>query len=293
MTDINLAEKEIENYIENFKNLNLKSYKKGDNVKDYIEYFNNQFAKCFKNGFIPYLIQKHELFDTSFYRFRKFKEIKDFDNYLEYSYPRPENCTEIMRANLPRFPVFYCSHHPTTAILEMEKWNDNETKYVVSKWVKKNKTFQFSHIPTYPDRPEFSDILIQTVQKWANGNESYKNGLIKFLEFVGNEIIKDNDYSVSAYISYKYIYENNIDLLSYPSCIDFRGINFAISPNIIDKEIVLDRVYIVELGKERKITLSNIGVFNDNKVDKWLKADELNRDDDNLLTFLNDFSAKL
>jgi len=197
---MNLPEKEIEIYIENFKNANIKPFTNGDNVKEYIEYFDYQFSQCFKNGFIPYISQQHELFD-SFYRFRKLKEIKDFDNYLEYSYPKPEDCSRIMRANLPGFPVFYCSYHPTTAILEMEKWNDNETRYVVSKWIKRNKQYKFSHLPTYPDRTEFSDILKQTVYNRVIEKESNKNGLIKFLCFLGNEIINDDDYSVSACLS--------------------------------------------------------------------------------------------
>jgi len=293
MNEINFTEKEIKESIDKFKSLKIVPYSKGQNVLEYLKYFDNQYASCFKNGLLHIMTQKHQL-SNSYFRFRKNSEIKDYNNVQEFSYPKPIDCKDLKRANLPGYPVFYCSHHPVTAILEMEKWNNNESKYVVSKWTKTNDQYKFIQIPTFPDKPQFFDILKQTVYQWADGNADYKNALIKFIGFIGDQLIQDNNYSISASIAYKYIYEQKIEVISYPSCIDLTGINFAISPDVINKEnLVLDRVYIVELGKQKQVTVYHVGIFNNNGTVSWHKADELPKDSNILTILLNDFSAKL
>ena len=288
MSETDLTENEILSSIAKFKSLKLLSYT-NENVLDYLKYFDSQYLQCFSNGVFPLLTQKHILFD-SYFRFRKFDEIKDFSCTSTYSYPQKSGCNELRRANLPGYPVFYCSQHPSTAILEMGKWNNNKKRYVVSKWTKQNKNETLLYMPTFPDQNQFHNSLDQIITQWIVDNDSYKKAIKRFVLFVGDELMREDDYSVSACLSYKLLYEKNIDVISYPSSIDYKGINFAFSPTIIDKKILkLDRVYIVDIGDYRQITLFNVGIFNDDNVD-WHNANSLSQDCDIITTFKNDFS---
>jgi len=286
-----ISEKEINQSISEFKSLEWIPFSKGDDVKEYLIYFDEQYRKCFKNGFIPFLFQKDPLFN-SFFRVRKYNEIRNFNSPVEYSYPKPVDCNDIRRANLPGYPVFYCSHHPYTAFKEMEKWNGNENKYVVSKWRKNNIEKDFIHAPTYPEKDQFKNVLKQTINIWRQGSEDYKRALAQFVFFMGDQIIREDDYSVSACLSYKLLYEKNIDVISYPSILNFEGINFAFSPKVINNDsLILDRIYIVELGIEKKITLYRVGIFSLQNSMIWHDASCLPQNGDIFQIFLNDFSA--
>jgi hypothetical protein len=287
--DLKLCEEDVIKGIDLFTSIKWKPYKNGENPDNYLKYFEGQFSACFKNGIIPVFSQKAKLFD-SFYRFRKYEDTLDINAPKTYSYPDAKFCENIKRVNLPNYPVFYCSQHPAIAIMEMEKWDESQKKYLVAKWKKKRNEDKLNFLPIHPSYDEFKDTIRKTIDTWCTGSNDYKNAMYRMLTFIGDKIMSEDDYSVSACFAHKYLYSGLIDVISYPSSIDNKGINFAFSTNAVDKLLFLDRVYFVELGSNRQLTLYKVGIFSKSRVE-WYNADSLDQSQVIFKTFNEDFSS--
>ncbi len=267
--------------IEQFKLLKLE-YDITKSIEYNISNFMTNYTKCFANINPPILLIESSI-KYSFFRMRKLSEIVDFNNIQEYSYPK--NSSGLGRANIPNRPVFYCSLSPITAINEMKIPNRGRKsiKYVISKWKMKDSNKKISIVPTYTKETEhhFNKMI-----KMANIKSTKQQK--EYLEFVGEQLLSDN-YSKSALLAHNIIYENNIDAITYPSVIDDRSPNMAISPKLIDNgTITIDKVYIVELFPNKKISLIKVGVFNENKAE-WFSGKDLQANDKYIQEFKNDF----
>ena len=267
--------------IKKFKSLNLE-YDVTKSIKWNTSNFIENYRNCFGKIKLPILYIKKSI-KYSFFRARKLYDIVDFDNIDEFSYPK-NNCI-LGRANLPTRPVFYCSLSPITAIDEIKKpvISGGFASYVVSKWKMKDSNEAISIVPTYTKETERS---FNRMIKEANIKSTEKQK--EYLKFVGEQLLSEN-YSKSALLSYHIIYQKDMDAILYPSLIDNRSPNMAISPELIDNGIiVMDKVYIVTLFRDKKITLNKVGIFNENKVE-WFSAKDLQENNKYLQEFNNDF----
>ena len=269
----------VENAIMKFKDLKIQ-YDITKNIENNVNDFMVKYTDCFANINPPIFYIENKI-NYFFFRMRQLSDIVDFNNIDEYSYPK--NSCVLGRANLPQKPVFYASISPITAINEMKKHN-KATEFVISKWKIKNPDKSIRIVPTYTKDTEhiFNEII--EIAK-PTSTEQQK----KYLEFVGEQLLSEN-YSNSALLAYNIIYKNKMDIITYPSVIDDKGINVAISPQLIDNEsIVLDKVYIVEIKPDKKIILRKIGVFIDNKFD-WVLIKDLQSNSPYLQEFHNIFN---
>ena len=163
------------------------------------------------------------------------------------------------------------------------KKHNRKAQYVISKWKMKNSNKAISIVPTFTKETEhhFNKMIEQTNIKSTEQQKLY-------LQFVGEQFLSEN-YSNSAFLAYNLIYKDKMDAITYPSVIDKKSPNMAISPELIDNgTIILDKVYIVEVFPDKKITLGKVGIFGENKV-KWFFAKDLPSNSHYLQEFKNDF----
>lgn len=166
------------------------------------------------------------------------------------------------RCNFPKKPVFYCSNNPGTSLFEVIRDNDfSNKKYCISKW-RVNPTDDYLFFENYlqteldeeNDFKLFRDTLREKLNETFEGklSDDKMSGLIKFLEFLDNSFINDENYSLSASIAYRSLFPRHnmgTDILMYPSKQSQRkSVNFAISPNFVDNNLFVDRFYIVSIN---------------------------------------------
>ncbi len=197
-----------------------------------------------------------------FYRARTFdsfqkhniEDIKN-DNYLlkkSFSYP-PKDITQLNRANLNGFPVFYAASNILVAEIEMKK---NENLIYISCW-KSKKILNI--IPFINSITSLSDAAKEVNENINNsflvrfGPEIKKSYEIldNFNQKQFSKIITNpNDYKYSAWNSHRYLYELrdkiNVDAIGYPTILnETKGTNFAIHPEFVDNHMELECVFLM------------------------------------------------
>ena len=260
--------KNMKNAINNYLSKNLE-YDINKSVDENYQIFYQHYDKCFSDINRPIYYLKIPINYSFFlFRARNLSEINDFDSREEYSYPKCIH--KLGRANLPCNPVFYCSLSPKTAIDEIKKEN-NESKFVISKWRPNSSNIAIKMVPTYTLETE------NIFNKIIKNEEGFVNETQKlYLKFIGEQLLSDN-YSNSAFLSHNMIYHNNIDAIVYPSVVNEKYPNMALSPQLIDDNtFVLDKVYIVEILPNQKINLDKIGDFSENNPE-WIFEKDFSR----------------
>ncbi|MFZ3274115.1 MAG: RES domain-containing protein [Lutibacter sp.] len=182
------------------------------------------------------------------------------DLFSEHSYP-PINFVSFGRCNFPKYPVFYCSNNPMTALMEVVRENNyKDKKYCISKWeiIQSEDKLAFQTFLQTDLHSENDFNLLKKVET-EQLNEPFKNkldkerinGIIELLKFLQSTFIKDKDYSISASLAHRTLYAKHnfaTDILLYPSIqTKYKGVNMAIHPNFVDNNLRLKRLYIVQL----------------------------------------------
>lgn len=282
---------EILKSIEKLNNTEFPKFKYGESVPKFVDKISNILLAEF--GFIlnPKQIMTANDFSLKFYRVRELDTFTNIDLIREHSYP-PISMVQIGRCNFPEFPVFYCSNNPLTALLEVARnFNGNTKKYCISKWelVPTNEKMIFENFlqVDLPIENPFSKIRdgLQTkiskpfeISQNKKLTEDQENGLIEYFKYLDNSFIKDDNYSVSASLAYRALYADHnyrTDVLMYPSVqTEFRGTNLAIQPNFVENNLKLTRLFIVSfeeydpLNGKCNITFSKYGLIEKNMI-KW------------------------
>jgi len=262
---------EILKSIEKLNETEFPKFKNEESVPEFVEKISNILLNEF--GFM--ISQKQPInssrFLTKFYRVRELDSFTNIDLIREHSYPPIDKVT-IGRCNFPKFPVFYCSNNPMTALLEVARtFQGNTKKYCISKWelVPSNEEIIFENFlqVDLPEENEFSKIKEGLRNKISNPFEVSLNkrltkeqeeGIIEYLKYLDNSFIKDEDYSVSACLAYRALYVDHnyrTDVLMYPSVqTAYKGTNLAIQPNFVENNLKLTRLYIVSFDKFDPLT---------------------------------------
>lgn len=252
--------------IEKLKNFNWPKFNELDNN---IESFKKKIFSILQEKFnfqtstlIP---NKCKEFNISLFRVRELSTFTNVDIFTEHSYP-PINLTKMGRCNFPKTPVFYCSNAPATSLMEVVRENNYKNKkFCISRW-KVNDSEDHLFFENFlrkklPKENLFknlnSDLYNQLNKTFENKlSENQLKGTIKYLEFLDECFIDDNSYSVSASLAHEALFRNHetrTDILAYPSKqTESKGINFAINPNFVNNNMLVDRFYIIEINSISK-----------------------------------------
>ena len=247
--------------VEIFRQRNWPEFCKGTEVSEYLRLISNSFLEHL--NILPDICQVVKVSNWPFKLFRA-REFGSFDNINiigEHSYCPISLTTNLGRCHFPKFPVFYCSNNPLTALLEIVK-NDNfkNSTYCISVW---QTIITDDELVVQPFL--FGDLHADNVfNKWRETllnqlNEPFGNqlspdqlkGLSFYLEFMADLFVNSDDYSISAFFSHRRIYSPHkikTDVLIFPSVqTRYKGVNMAINPNFVDKSLFPSRFYIIEI----------------------------------------------
>lgn len=293
--------------VERIKKLSFPLYRDGENVDEFIKSISKLITTEFGYIFTPITPFKSKEFLSRFFRAREIESFTNINLIREHSYP-PINNTQKGRCNFPKFPVFYCSDNPLTAVLEIAKDSQNKNKkYCVSKWEfsSPNETVMFENF-LQTDLPEQNPYLeirnglkdkISSPFKISLNKEldkTQEEGIIEHLKFLNSAFVNDNSYSLSATLAHRSLYANHnyrTDVLMYPSVqTQFKGVNLAMQPNFIENCLKMTRLYILNLNNYNsekdtvEITISKFAVVEKNVI-MWK---EIKPNDKKCIRMIND-----
>mgnify|MGYP003576219483 CR=1 FL=1 len=254
------TQKKVQAGIKKLENIEWPKFHDGQNIDEFIEHVEKTISSeigLFPNAFMP-LEPRH--FTFGIFRARPVDNFNNMNLFAEHSYP-PPHVTKIGRCNFPKYPVFYGSNNPITALVEAIQSGDFKgRKYCISSWeiIKSSDKFfleNFLHAPLH-ERNFFSQLADMQIAKL---NQTFENkltknqelGLKEYFKFIDNQFIEDKSYSLSASLAHRRIYGKHnycTDILIYPSVqTKLQGVNFAINPNFVDNHMKVKRFYILEL----------------------------------------------
>lgn len=252
--------------IQNLSNVSFPKYKKNSNVEEYVKKIETIILNEF--DILPNILNliKPKVFNFGIFRVREISTFSNINLFSEHSYP-PINKVGLGRCNFPKFPVFYCSNNPFTAMVEVIRQSDYKNKkYCISKWEIIDSEEEFIFQPFLQtdlhSKNEFKLISEKEIDRLNEPfenklNESQKAGFIEYLKYLHSSFIKAKDYSISATLAYRALFKFNIstDILMYPSVqTDRKGVNMAIHPNFVDNKMQIKRLYVVELDNYNRET---------------------------------------
>lgn len=253
-TEVNKIIKKFEDYI-------WPEIREEDDVKEFVEKLSKAITNEL-NLFPNLLLQlKPDIFKFGIFRARPVNSFTNIDLFREHSYP-PINLVKLGRCNFPKYPVFYSSNNPITALAEVIRENDFKSqKFCISSWeiIPSNNEFIFESFLQTDLHPknQFASLAKSMAERI---NEPFKGklsndkqkALLKFLRYIDSQFIKDSNYSLSASLAHRRIYGNHnfcTDILMYPSVqTEMQGVNLAINPNFVDNHMRIKRFYIVEIN---------------------------------------------
>lgn len=271
--------------IKNLKSVDWPKFDESENIEAYIAKVESIFFQEFK--VLPNMLKLFESksFPLSFYRVREFSTFTNINLFTEHQYP-PINLTKFGRCNFPKFPVFYCSNNPMTAIAEVAREGNFKGKdFCISSWriIPSPNQFVFQsflHAKT-SNRNHFRQLSkaeIERINEPFQGKltESQVKGTTKLLKYLQSVFLEDNDYNISATLAHRTLYvdhEYSCDILMYPSIqTNYDGVNMAINPNFVDKNFFLHRLYIIEVNEYNQksgkfnVEIKKYGVTNRNRI---------------------------
>ncbi|MGD9492354.1 MAG: RES domain-containing protein [Bacteroidales bacterium] len=297
---------DVINSICKIKETNFPKFEVNTDVESHLSLIEGILTKEF--GFlVNYLVPfKHDRFSLNFFRARKLIDFQNISLIREHSYP-PINATKMGRCNFPMHPVFYCSDNSITALLEASH-NSNTVgnKFCISKWELSGSedTLLFQNFLQTQLPPEnqfrllqkgFVERINEPFRRSLNEelDEDRRNGLFEYIKFLDSSFINDKDYSLSATLAHRALYcEYNYraDVLMYPSVqTDLKGVNMALSPNFVENNLKMTRLYVVTLNKYESVKSEvNISITKYAEVEKnivmWKKISPENEDYKNLIS---------
>src|SRR6218665_852665 len=253
-----LTFEEAKSAIEKLKSCSWPEFKEDDDVDEYVksifEIITSEFKK-YPNFLLPL---KPKDFNFGIFRVREVSTNVNLNLFKEHSYP-PPSVTKLGRCNFPKFPVFYGSTNPITALAETTRTeNTLGRKFCISSWeiIKTNQTFVFeSFLQTSLHPKNMFDLLAKMLVEKIDEPlkelpQSQKLGMLEFLKFTDDQFINDKNYNISASFAHRRIYgKHNMctDILMYPSIqTGKQGVNLAINPNFVENHMRIKRFYIVE-----------------------------------------------
>lgn len=255
-------------------------------LDEFKEYFHQKFSEHFNNKMIYLSLPLGDL-NYKFYRVRPLEEIKDVTSVREYSYPPVEHCQK-NRANLPGYPVFYCSPNPGIALIETIRNNHRENidkAYCLTLWTIRNSRkyiiSPFIHDVQQDGYKQLSERILDEKLREALKDSPFKDNIESFraiMKYLSSSFVSDDEknYSISSFIGHSHIYmphQAKTDLFLYPSIqSSLKAINIAINPSTVDESLVMKYLLILKVTEmdlesgHIKWAVSQYGLCNGEKV---------------------------
>jgi hypothetical protein len=254
---------------------NWSNIKFGTSSKLYFKKLEKLFLKYIK--LLPYAILQSDTdqLNPPCYRVRKMDSKMDPNLISDFSYPPRHLCKDFQRANLPKYPVFYCSPDAKTAFVETlrNKYNPKDKNiFFISEWLfrsahKLNVTpFIYGNTSNQNTFKSIGEKILARLQ-----DEYYQltdEEIVVFkeiLKFLADLFVYENTYSVSSFIAHSYFYTLSTfrpDIFIYPSTqADRHTVNFAIHPNTVAEKMILNKVFCLKVNQfqfESKTTIAKL-----------------------------------
>jgi hypothetical protein len=236
---------------------NWDRYKMRTSPKKFQKRLNELFLQKLGLMIHPIYLSDDKSLPKQFYRLRRYTSSFNERLISEYSYPPNHVVKSVQRANLPYYPVFYCSDNPDTAIRETVK---NEVKegeqpvYFMSEWsvrggAKMNLCpFIFDNVAESNPYRLLSDINKKKLAEiMPMHSEDEMARVFEVFKFLSNLFLYENTYVISSYLAHINLYaDHNLkpDVFIYPSVQTKREtVNFALHPNTVAEKLQLQRVF--------------------------------------------------
>ena len=217
------------------------------------------------------------------YRIRKNNLSKDenINSITPFSIP-PDSCVIRGRANVFNRAVFYASNNIAAAITE-SRCQELEEIYL-SVWHFESPFSFIDYLSTDSQFNSFYAALYQRRfnllrEKFSCYTKEECGTLERIIKKQAEWFLRETDYSVSAYVANKHLYETNlaqigykIDGILYPSiAVNKQAVNFAISRKFAENNLKCMKVFHLSLKEtdNEKVTLNNflkVGVCNEKKI---------------------------
>jgi hypothetical protein len=255
---------DVRKSILNINRLGFPKYNGESDIEGFVKRIEEILGKEF-GILINYMIPlKHKDLKLKFFRVRELDTFQNINLIREHSYP-PIDITRMGRCNFPKYPVFYCSNDPMTALLEVARnYGKMDAKYCISKWelMSPNEELVFQSFlqSPLPSENHFNSLQKNLTERInepfeislnTSLDEERKEGLLEYLSFLDNSFITDHNYSLSASLAYRALFVSHnyrADILMYPSVQTMnKGVNLALNPNFVENNLRLKRLYEVSL----------------------------------------------
>lgn len=233
--------------------------------------------------FLPHVFAPKSLFKGQLFRVRtNVKQNEDISKIDTFS-TCPVEFTTMLRANIDKHPVFYCSPFASTALSESKEYF-NEIMYLgvwkISKEDHINMAqFTFDNIIPFDDIWQQYNKAIQSKLMSLKSNENYNKRHLEAMTYlsvrIGNLFV-GNNYSLSSFIAHSLLYNNTsnefkIDIIQYPSIADKFGFNFAIQKEFVtnmELEKVVELKVTNQTTDDFELEAYRIGI-NENNIISW------------------------
>jgi len=266
-----LASRRVQKQIDELRDFKPPAFEPNVDREAYHEYARKFRIELQKILEVPLFIKQVSVNDPgqsfTFYRARRYQDIKNLNLISEYTYPPVAFCKTIQRANLPYHPVFYASNHALTTV--SETIHDNFTKnevLAISRW-RMHDTDPFVIMPilfhglnpTHPFYSRVEEIKKNGIEEANPGiTETQKQNFILVLKALSKEFFNSKDYRVSASLAHSSLYSKGYqecDLILYPSIrTDGASVNFAVHPNFVENRVFMEEIYVIRIGSYCKLT---------------------------------------
>lgn len=164
-----------------------------------------------------------------------------------FSYPPPEHCKMLGRANYPMHPVMYAGESPQIIADELNL-NINDLFHLAIFYTPKPVNFEY--LLLLHDGIAVTNKWRKTLDEFKevfknNHPTSHPESPEKVWERVQSAAMafRGNDYEETAAIAHHWLYGRGIDAILYPSLHNDDYCNFALNPKFVDQNLVLYRVH--------------------------------------------------
>lgn len=173
-----------------------------------------------------------------------------------YSYPKNPG---LQRCNIPKHPVFYCSDNSSICINETLNGKLFDTfpiNLYLSTWnVSEERKWKILPL-IFLTLPSVNKLHLYVEKNRKSLLEKYKDQISEkdiqsYIQFYHNEFRKKDTYKFSSIVSHKFLYEENNDIVIFPSVqVESEGNNYAINTKWINnKTFFCSKVYKYRIEK--------------------------------------------
>jgi len=162
------------------------------------------------------------------YRITKYFSGMDTERFSSFLYP-PKAIAGGGRCNIPRNPVFYCSHQPFFSLLEIlqgTEINNSKEVFFLSEWeISFEKNWSLLGIlldKTIPPENNYHSVCLEHYGEYEQKFLSRGVSTTDFIaqnEFLHTQFLKNGDHRFSSISSHEFLYgeSGQNDLVIYPS----------------------------------------------------------------------------